>query len=86
MVAKKLLKNPWVAALLNFFVPGLGYLYVGRGKRTWFSLGLTISSILVIAYGVKTGSATLPSFAFTGSLVAMLAFAWDAYKDALELR
>jgi len=36
-------KNPWIAAVLNFFFMGLGTLYIGRRKLT--GLGLTLGAI-----------------------------------------
>ena len=39
-------KNPWIAAILNFLFPGLGYLY-GQKKRLIFSVPLTILSVWV---------------------------------------
>lgn len=36
-------KNPWIAAVLNFFFMGLGTLYIGRRKLT--GLGLTLAAV-----------------------------------------
>ena len=75
-------KSPWGAAILNFLIPGLGYLYVGR-KRMFLSVGLLVSSIIVIAsptYWTSEGTGLL----LFGGLVAAIAFAADAYKDAEE--
>ncbi len=42
-MAKK--KNPWIAAVLNFFIWGLGYLY--NGKRIALGAGLLVGDILL---------------------------------------
>jgi len=39
-------KNPWVAVVLNFIFPGLGYFYAGK-KHIFVSLGFFILSIWV---------------------------------------
>lgn len=39
-------KNPLIAAILNFILPGLGYLYAGK-KRKLYAVGLFILSIWV---------------------------------------
>jgi hypothetical protein len=39
-------KNPWIAAILNFLLPGLGYWYAGR-KKLIVSIGFLILSIWV---------------------------------------
>ena len=39
-------KSPWLAAILNFIFPGVGYIYVG--KRKIFSYLLIIGLVLSI--------------------------------------
>ena len=44
-------KNPGVAAVLSFFVPGLGQIYNGEfGKGFGFIAGIIISGILCAIY------------------------------------
>lgn len=84
-------KNPWVAAILNFLIWGLGYHYVGS-KRMWFRVTLIVAEVLGIifsAYMLALGALQVgpagPSdiaLAILGLLIS-LAFAWDAYQDAL---
>jgi hypothetical protein len=87
-------KNPWIAAILNFFIWGLGYQYVGS-KRVGFRTGLIVAEVLAIIMAVLVGA--IEAFAgvetrLTDLLISWpyvitgLAFAWDAYKDALETR
>jgi hypothetical protein len=89
-------KNPWIAAVLNFIVPGIGYIYAGK-KRTetslflaiFFGLSLAIN-ITVAMFGGLEMNITNPvlgtMFAVTEFLyILMLAmFAWDAFRDVEE--
>ena len=72
-------KNPWVAAILNFFIWGLGYLYVGK-KRQGFAIALVIGDLVASTGFLMAGLGDLAS---AGLLIVSLAFAWDAYQDAL---
>lgn len=73
-------KNAWWAAVLNFVLPGLGYLYAGR-KRQVFSVGVLVSS--VIAYFSSTfWRADLDAPAVVSSLLFSLIVAIDGYRDA----
>ena len=78
-------KNPWLAAVLNFIIPGVGYLYVGR--RTEFAVILLAGWI--ISLGVS-GSAFAGASTFDAGLIAlsellmMMAFAYDGYMSAKE--
>ena len=81
-------KNKWLAAILNFFMPGLGYIYVGRGKRAVFAVGLGVTSIFVFVAEIVTNYNYLddaPWMIPSGIAVAVI-FAWDAYQDAKDTR
>ncbi len=80
-------KNPWIAGALNFFLPGLGYLYVGKPKRAAFSAGLIVAAVfLLIGSALLRPEIQLEVLAtsIVGELIFGIAFAWDAYKDAKE--
>ena len=80
-------KNKWLAAILNLFIPGLGYIYVGRGKRTVFAVGLGVTSIftafmeIVGNYNYDDAPWMIPP-----AIAAAVIFAWDAYQDAKDTR
>lgn len=92
-------KNPWIAALLNLFFWGLGYLY--NGKRTAFGVmlliaafGLTVVSVLPSSStNTSTSSLTatdyqlesISNFFSLSIFLVPLAFAYDAYKEAEEI-
>ena len=81
------MKNPWVAAVLNLFFFGGGYLY--NGKRKVLGLALIVAWIL-IRYGEITIFLTNLVFEkwlvlFTGLVVIMFSLASDAYREAKEI-
>ncbi|MGA2461031.1 MAG: hypothetical protein ABSF82_06385 [Candidatus Bathyarchaeia archaeon] len=79
-------KNPWLAAILSFFIPGLGQWYLRKWKRgaAWF-----LGSILLFILPAFTFYAL--SFEPTGptELLLFVAFAirgasaWDAKKQLI---
>ncbi|MBI2971208.1 MAG: hypothetical protein HYY37_02180 [Candidatus Aenigmarchaeota archaeon] len=77
-------KNPWMAAALNFILPGLGYIYGGR--RVVFGAGLIIV-LLVLPYALFSGtqlagaSADYGTRALLWQVTANSVFAYDAYSD-----
>ena len=81
-------KNKWLAAILNPFIPGLGYLYVGRGKRAAFAVGLTITTIWNFVGQILTDYKLYNigyALWLTVAAIAMgVIFAWDAYQDAKD--
>jgi MFS family permease len=86
MVKKRNVKIPWLAALLNFIIPGVGYVYAG--KRVGFGVGLIVWSILsFIIYsffpypeGYNPWQAD-----FLVQFLICLVFAYDGYKTAEEV-
>ena len=82
-------KNPWAAAVLNFILPGLGYIYTKK-KRIIFSVSLFILSIIVAIHdwdeitAILYGRMSLTVHFMLFIILYPLVFAWDAYKDAKE--
>ncbi|MBU1726354.1 MAG: hypothetical protein KJ880_01830 [Candidatus Omnitrophica bacterium] len=79
-------KIPWLAAVLNILVNGLGYIYIG--KRKAFGLLLMLAQISTCVWVLKSQPASVYLFRdFWISLSGILysaAFAFDAYKLAKE--
>jgi uncharacterized membrane-anchored protein YitT (DUF2179 family) len=79
-------KKPWLAALLNVLVTGLGYLYVG--KRVIFGIILIIVEILGYVWAF-TDLRVFPlldnPLLYIVSILYIAAFALDAYKTAKEV-
>ncbi len=82
-------KNRWVAAVLNFLLPGLGYIYTKK-KRMIFAWSLFILSILVAIHdwneisAIVAGRMSITEHFLLFIILYPLVFAWDAYKDAKE--
>lgn len=57
-------KNPWVAAILNFIFPGIGFAYLGSGVLILFGIVLFISNVVIqiIYYQHTVGMADRPAF------------------------
>ena len=77
-------KKPWLAALLNFLVWGLGYLYAGRRKAfgTLFVIGFLLSFLIsdeMLNFSTFDWIITIVSY-----LIMSIAFAYDAYETAKE--
>ncbi len=83
------MKKPWLAAILNIILTGLGYIY--NGKRMSFGILMVISTLLI--YGSSSeGEKLFQVFSIETIIIAVaswiimvIAFAYDAYKDAQEV-
>ncbi len=83
-----LAKNPIVAAILNFVIWGLGYIYLGR--KTVFTMLLALGSLAIkIAVLLYSFGEPAPSLVYSvvndvGFFMVNAAFAYDAYHLAKE--
>ncbi len=76
-------KAPWVVAILNFLLPGLGYLYLG--KRTAFGVGLVIWLCIMTGLSLSQGTSLLNNTRdILEGLILGILFAYDGYKTAQE--
>jgi hypothetical protein len=77
-------RNPWISAVLNFFLWGGGYIY--NGSRKTFGLGLLVVEILEHSPLMVLGLdfvLTYPFFLYLfGHLLISALFAYDAYTEA----
>jgi hypothetical protein len=81
------MKNPWIAAILNLFLFGGGYLY--NGKRKGLGVALIIAWV-VIRYGEISIFLTNLVFdkwivLFLGLVILMFSLAADAYSEAKQI-
>ena len=78
-------KNPWIAAILNFLLFGLGYLYVG--VRTNFALLLVISYVIALLDSfIFSVPISYSSFFWLSYVLISLGFAIDAYNEAKKTK
>ena len=75
-------KNPWIAAVLNFFFMGLGTLYIGRRKL--LGAGLTLAALVLtyVEMQVKGAAPALYPIMFGAVFVANTVLAIDGYNEA----
>ncbi|HEX7483723.1 MAG TPA: hypothetical protein VF281_01080 [Candidatus Saccharimonadales bacterium] len=85
--------RPVLAAVLNFLIPGVGYLYLGvRKKFAWLLVGASIVSAVAIVMNVLNPQTMMSQYANTMTQYSILdslaifivavAFAYDAYTEA----
>ena len=76
------MKRPWIAAVLNFFFMGLGYLYTG--KRPLLGAGLTIAALALtyVELQIKPIDPTLYGIMFGAVLLGNTVLAIDGYREA----
>ncbi len=67
-----------IAALLNFFIWGVGYLYIG--KRRLFAILLLAAEVFFIGLGTILHSPLGPVTAGLPVLIVSLALAYDAFR------
>lgn len=77
-------KKPWLAAILNIIILGLGYIYIGVKRN--FAILLIIGVIL--SFFVKFDLMNLPTkdivlFLSIG-IIFSIAFGYDAYQEAIK--
>jgi len=80
-----MVKKPWLAAVLNIILSGLGYIYVG--KRKLFGALLLVGELLTFVW-IFTDPAALSLatnvWANLAGILWIAALAIDAYRDAKE--
>jgi uncharacterized membrane protein len=76
------MKNPWIAAILNFFLMGAGTLYNGRRKAV--GLALTVGAILLtyVELNLQTTQPTLWAIMFAAIFIVNTVLAYDGYTEA----
>jgi uncharacterized membrane protein len=75
-------KNPWIAAVLNFFFMGLGTLYIGRRKLTGVGLTLAAIALTYVELNLQAPAPALHPIMFGAVFVANTVLAIDGYNEA----
>lgn len=76
------MKMPWLAALLNFFLMGAGYLY--NGRRMPLGAALTVGA-LILTYVENQQTGTLYWTMFGAVLLNNTFLALDGYQEAQSI-
>ena len=76
------MKNPWIAAVLNFFFMGLGTLYVGRRKALGAALTVGAIALTYVEMSLKASSPGLYPIMFGAVFLMNAFFAYDGYTEA----
>lgn len=77
-----MIKNPWIAAILNFLIPGLGYLYAG--KKITFALLLILGMVCYVVWMVQN---PMQDQGYTNiwmtlsTMLIMIGFGVDAFNE-----
>ncbi len=76
------MKNPWIAAVLNFFLMGAGTFYNGRRKAV--GVALTIGAILLtyVEFGIQNIAPTHYWIMFGAVFLVNTFLAIDGYNEA----
>lgn len=75
-------KKPWIAALLNFFFMGPGYIY--NGRRVALGIGWTLAALALtyVEQSIKPLSSNLYWTMFAAVFVANTCFAIDGWRES----
>ena len=79
------MKNPWIAAILNFFFAGPGYIY--NGQRRGLGLALTIGAVMLtyVELQLQTVAPDLFPIMFVAVFLINTFLAIDGYREAQML-
>lgn len=72
-------KNPWAAAVLNFFLPGIGFAYLGEGR--YIAIGLALLALSLAEYTLFPWLLANPLYLLLGLLLDLV-YAALAYVAA----
>ena len=81
-------KNPMLAAVLSFMLPGLGQIYLGRVVRGLCYLGLVFILSILPGPGLKFDLSLLELMfdaPFLVSVIISIVSTWDAYRLGKEI-
>lgn len=80
------MKNPWIAAVLNFFLMGAGTLY--NGQRKAVGLALTVGAVLLtyVELNLQTAAPNLYPIMFGAVFIVNSMLAYDGYTEAKAIR
>ena len=72
--------NRWIPTILNFFLPGLGYLVAGIKRPLAVLWLIGVIGLTYVEFGIREPEPTLYTIMFASVLVMNTAFAIDVYR------
>ena len=81
-----MMKKPWIAAVLNFFFMGAGYIY--NGKRLVLGILFTLGAfgLTYVEFQIKEIDTQLYFAMFISVLIVNTSFSVDGYNEAKQIR
>lgn len=79
------MKNPIVAAVLNFFLMGPGTLYIGKRKGLGIALTIAAVALTYVELSVQKAAPSLYPVMFAAVFLANTFLAIDGYREAKEV-
>jgi uncharacterized membrane protein len=79
------MKNPWIAAVLNFFFMGLGTLYNGRRKVVGLALTFGALVLTYVELNLQTAAPSLFPLMFAAIFLINTFLAYDGYQEAKQI-
>lgn len=79
------MKQPWLAAVLNFFLMGAGTAY--NGRRTAVGIGLTLGALALtyVELNLQTIAPSLYRVMFAAVFLINTFLAYDGYAEAVNI-
>lgn len=79
---RKKIKNPWLAAILNFLFPGLGFIYLKKLEFVTFGIIVFLVSLAISCAVLANPSILLNSITWTVDISLSLLWAVLGYISA----
>lgn len=76
--------NPWIPTVLNFFLPGLGYLVAGVKRPLAVLWLIGVIGLTYVEFGIRESEPTLYGIMFAAVLIMNIAFAVDVYREQTQ--
>ena len=76
------MRNPKLAALANFFLPGVGYLLIGQKRERAVLWLIGVIGLTYVEFGIRESEPTLYAIMFASVFIGNIAFAIDVYRLA----
>ncbi len=76
------MKNPWIAAVLNFFLMGPGTVYNGRRKALGVALTIGAIALTYVELNLRSAAPNLYPIMFVAVFLINTFLAIDGYREA----